>query len=459
MKEKNSAIGYLPDEDLPLGKLILFALQQIVVMFPATVIVALLTGFHISTTLFASGFATLCFIIITKGKLPLYYGSSFSYIAAISSITGFEYSRGSVLTAPDAKIQMAQFGIIMSGFVSIIAGMIINKFGKKTIDKVLPPTVTGSIAMIIGLSLASNAILDAAPGFNGLSTNPESNWVWVISLITLISTILFTVYFKKGLISQIPILLGLALGYVSAIVIQHFTGIEFITFNTIQGSLFEIPHFTMPKPNLEAVAAIMPIAIATIPESTAHVYQLDLYVNKLAKDKGSKKKYNLADKLGLNLIGDGIADIASAFIGGPAGTNYGENISTMAITRNFSVRVLIGASIITMIISFFTPLINLIYSIPKAVIGGLEVYLFGVIAVQGIAILIEKKVDMFDSKNLAVMATILIIGLGGNAAFSGGMIPFFGFNLPAISTAAMFGIILNLVLGIGHKKEAKDIED
>ena len=448
MKEKNVTIGYLPDDKVPLGKLILFALQHIVVMFPATIIVALLTGFHISTTLFASGFATLCFILVTRGKIPLYYGSSFAYIAAITSITGFQFAQGQVLTSPDEKIQIAQFGIIMSGFVSIIAGMIIKRFGKDTIEKVLPSTITGCIAMIIGLSLASNAILDSAPGFGGISSNPETNWIWIISLITLISTILFTAYFKKGLLSQIPILLGLGVGYLTAFIIQQSTGIQFINFHTIEGAIFELPHFTLPKINIESVLAIMPIAIATIPESTAHVYQLDLYVNNLAKDKNVKKKYNIQDKLGLNLIGDGIADIASALIGGPAGTNYGENISTMAITRNFSVRVLIGASIITMIISFFTPLINIIYSIPKAVIGGLEIYLFGVIAVQGIAILIEKKVDMFDSKNLAIMACILIIGLGGSFAFPGAMIPFFGINLPAISTAAIFGIILNLLLNI-----------
>jgi uracil permease len=201
-----------------------------------------------------------------------------------------------------------------------------------------------------------------------------------------------------------------------------------------------------------AVAAIMPIAIATIPESTAHVYQLDIYVNDLARKKGSEKKYNIADKLGLNLIGDGIGDIVSGFVGGPAGTNYGENISAMAITKVFSVYVLMAASVIAMIISCFTPLINAIYSIPVAVIGGLEVYLFGAIAAQGIAIMVEKKVDLFSSKNIAVIATIMIIGLGGQYAF-GGNIPFFGIQVPCVAGAAIFGILLNLILSIGSKNE------
>jgi uracil permease len=208
---------------------------------------------------------------------------------------------------------------------------------------------------------------------------------------------------------------------------------------------------------MAAVAAIMPIAIATIPESTAHVYQLHIYVNDLAKKKGSKR-YNIDDKLGLNLIGDGIGDIVSGFIGGPAGTNYGENISTMALSKIFSVPVLVAAAIITMVISCFTPLINAVYSIPTAVIGGLSIYLFGIIAAQGITIMMDRKVDMFKSKNLAVIAVILIVGLGGSFGFEGGMIPMFGIEFPAIASAAVIGIILNLLLSIGDKAEVSTEE-
>jgi uracil permease len=197
----------------------------------------------------------------------------------------------------------------------------------------------------------------------------------------------------------------------------------------------------------------MPIAIATIPESTAHIYQLDIYVNDLAEKKG-KKKYGLADLLHLNLVGDGICDMITGFVGGPAGTNYGENISTMAITKVFSIPVMIAAAIIAMVVSCFTPLIQVIYGIPMAVIGGLEIYLFGAIAAQGIAIMIDKKVDMFSAKNIAVIASIMVIGVGGQYAF-GGNIPFFGVNVPCIAAAAIFGIILNLILSIGEKKEAK----
>lgn len=457
--EKNPAIGYLPDERPPVWKLLLYAIQQVIVMFPATVAVALITGFHISTTIFASGLATICFILITKRQIPLYYGSSFSYIAAIAGLMASEALAGAGL---NEKIAVAQFGIIMSGFVSILAGFIVNRFGRDSIEKVLPATITGPIAMVIGLTLAGTALGDAnsiAIDTVGTVSVAEAqiaaakNMAWIISLVTLLATILFSVYLK-GFLGQLPLILGPVIGCITAFIIKLATGIDlFKVLPATTGSgIFALPVFTLPKPTWMAVAAIMPIAIATIPESTAHVYQLDIYVNDLARKKGSEKKYNIADKLGLNLIGDGIGDIVSGFVGGPAGTNYGENISAMAITKVFSVYVLMAASVIAMIISCFTPLINAIYSIPVAVIGGLEVYLFGAIAAQGIAIMVEKKVDLFSSKNIAVIATIMIIGLGGQYAF-GGNIPFFGIQVPCVAGAAIFGILLNLILSIGSKNE------
>ncbi len=452
-------LGYLPDEKPQIIELILFAFQQIIVMFPATVLVAILTGFHVSTTIFASGLATLIFILVTGRKIPLYYGSSFSYITAICSIMNAEAF--AEYTVND-RISIAQFGIVMSGLISIVAGLIIRKNGKELINKILPPAVTGSIAMIIGLSLATVAISDAAripTNLNDVSETVATNLAWVIAIITLLSTILYSVYLK-GKLSQLPVLFGLMTGYIAAAIIGWISGVEFISFDTINnGKIFDLPIFTFPKASWAAVLAIMPIAIATIPESTAHIYQLDIYVNDLAKRKGVAKRYDLEGKLGTNLIGDGIGDIVSGMIGGPAGTNYGENISTMAITKTFSIYVLIVASIITMVISCFVPLINVVYSIPKAVIGGLSIYLFGIIAAQGIAIMMDKKVDMFSSKNLAVIAVILIIGLGGNFNFEGGMIPVFGAKLPALATAAIVGIILNLILTIGKNKTQSQVNE
>jgi len=456
MEKNHQLIGYLPDERPPVLKLLLYAIQQVIVMFPATVAVAIITGFHISTTIFASGLATLAFILVTRGTLPLYYGSSFSYVAAIGSLMASEALAGYSL---NEKISIAQFGIIMSGLVSVAAGLIIKRFGRDTIEKILPASVTGPVAIIIGLTLAATALKDAASisidtaGTIAVQESQvalASNMAWIISLVTLLSTILFSVYLK-GFMGQLPLLLGPVVGCITAYIIKLATGIDLfkvlpVTANT---GIFAPPVFTLPKPSLLAVASIMPIAIATIPESTAHVYQLDVYVNDLAKKKGVNKVYNIADKLGLNLIGDGIADMVSGFVGGPAGTNYGENISAMAITRVFSVPVLVVSTIIAMIIACFTPLVNAIYSIPAAVIGGMEVYLFGAIAAQGIAIMVEKKVDLFSAKNIAVIATIMVIGVGGQYGF-GGNIPFFGVEVPCVAGAAIFGIVINAILSLGN---------
>ncbi|MBR2592334.1 MAG: xanthine permease [Oscillospiraceae bacterium] len=454
--------GYLPEERPTTGKLFLYALQQVIVMFPATITVALITGFQVSTTIFASGLATLCFIFITGKKIPLYYGSSFAYLSAVASMAYAEGTAEQIASWESTKIlptelvSKAQFGIIMSGFVSIAAGLLVRKFGKDTIEKILPASITGPISMIIGLTLAKNALSDAVPAEGGANTNA---WL-VVSLVTLLSTILYSKYLK-GFLGQIPLLLGAVTGSACAGLLYLIGGSDYNLFRSIPDAAlnslwsagpFAVPAFSLPKFSLTSLIAIMPIAIATIPESTAHMYQLDIYVNDVAKKKGKKLGYSLIDMLDKNLIGDGLCDMISGFVGGPAGTNYGENISTMAITKVFSVPVLMVASVIAMIVSCFTPLIKTIYGIPLAVIGGLEVYLFGAIAAQGIAIMIDKKVDMFSSKNIAVIASIMVIGVGGQYAFEGN-IPFFGMNIPCVAGASIFGIALNALLSIGENKE------
>ena len=460
--DKTNEIGYLPEERPSKGRLLLYALQQVIVMFPATVTVALITGFQVSTTIFASGLATLCFILITGRKIPLYYGSSFAYLPAIASFcaaAGFTTVNGLL---PTEAIQYVQFGIIMSGLVSIMAGLLVRFSGRSTVEKILPPSITGPIAMIIGLTLAGNALSDAIP--NVAEVTASSAWWTIVALVTLISTILYT-KFLKGFLGQLPLLLGALTGCAVAGIVYGLGGVslfrempaaalEASLWKLGNGSIFAVPALSLPKASWAAVAGIMPIAIATIPESTAHMYQLDIYVKDLAKKKGKTMKYSLVDMLDRNLIGDGICDMVSGLVGGPAGTNYGENISTMAITKVFSVPMLAVAALIAIIVSFFTPLISVIYGIPLAVIGGLEIYLFGAIAAQGIAIMIDHKVDMFSAKNIAVIASIMVIGIGGNYAF-GGNIPFFGVQIPCIAGAAVFGILLNALLSIGEKNTAK----
>ena len=444
--------GYLPNETPSIGKLLLYALQQVIVMFPATVTVALITGFQVSTTIFASGLATLCFILITKKKIPLYYGSSFAYLSAVSAMAMAEGTAEQIASwqatgiLPTELISKAQFGIIMSGFVSIAAGLLVKKFGKGAVEKFLPASITGPISMVIGLTLAGNALSDAVVADNAA-------WC-IVALVTLVSTMIYSRYLK-GLLGQLPLLLGALTGCAVAAIFALFGVNLFRTIPTeALNSLWSfgpiaIPAFSLPKFSLNALLGIMPIAIATIPESTAHVYQLDIYVQDIAKKKGVEAE-RIEDLLDKNLIGDGLCDMISGLIGGPAGTNYGENISTMAITKVFSIPVLMAASVIAMVISCFTPLIQMIYGIPLAVIGGLEIYLFGAIAAQGMAIMIDKNVDMFDSKNIAVIALICIVGIGGQYAF-GGNIPLFGMNIPCVAGAAIAGIIMNALLSIERK--------
>jgi uracil permease len=427
-------VGYLPDDTPPFWKLLFFALQQVVVMFPATVMVALLTGFHVSTTIMASGVATLGFIFITKGRIPLYYGSSFSYIAAVTAVTGVK-AFGEI--APDFAISQAQCGIIASGLMSIIAGLVINRFGRKQIERVLPPVVTGSVAMVIGIALAGSAMGQAAGN-------------WTVGIVSLLATIIFSVYLR-GTLGQLPVLLGVGVGYLTSAVL----GV--VDFSTItNAAVFSAPHITLPTWSPAAILAIMPVAVATIPESTAHLYQIDLYVNNLSKKLGRNKQYRIADLLGLNLIGDGLGDMIAGVLGGPAGTNYGENNSVMAITRNFSVPVLVLAAVISIALSFLGKVAGIVNSVPSAVIGGVSVYLFGVIGVQGVALMISEKVDLFSARNLAVAATVLVIGIGGSFAFPNGMIQIGGANLPAIATAAVFGIVLNLVFELFPPKQGQE---
>ena len=461
MAEQVKALGYLPDERPSTGKLLLYALQQVIVMFPATVAVALITGFQVSTTIFASGLATVCFILITGRKIPMYYGSSFAYLTAIASMVAAQGTADQIAAwqasgiLPPELISYAQFGIIFSGLISIAAGLLVRWGGMRIVEKILPASVTGPVAMIIGLTLAGNAMKDAAPAAG------QSQMVWIVSLVTLLSTVIYSRKLK-GFLGQLPLLLGALTGTAVAALLVAFGGEN--VFRTISqaaldasawklgdGSIFALPAFTLPKVSWAAVAAIMPIAIATIPESTAHIYQLDIYVDDLARRKG-KGKYGIENMLDRNLIGDGICDMISGVVGGPAGTNYGENISTMAITKVFSVPVMVVAGVLAMLISCFTPLIKVIYGIPVPVIGGLEIYLFGAIAAQGIAILIDKKTSMFDSKNIAVIATIMTFGLGVNYAFDGN-INMFGLNVPAVAGAAILGIILNFILSIGEKPQ------
>jgi len=418
------AIGYLPQDRPAWPAMITLGLQHVLTMFPATVLVAILTGFDVGVTLFASGLATVIALLGSGMRIPLYYGSSFSYIAAVAAVVGAEWG----------GVRVAQGGIVATALVSIAAGLVIRRVGKDALDRVLPPVITGSVAIVIGISLAKAALDMAAAN-------------WLVSAFTLVVTILFSVYLRKaGFLSMIPVLLGAIAGYLLSLVLGE------VSFDAVrQAAWVRVPDFTLPVFRWSAVVAIAPIAIATIPESTAHLYQISLYVDNLADEMG-RKRPEIKNLIGLNLVLDGIGDAVNGLLGGCAGTNYGENNSLMAITRNYSGPVSIAAGAIAMGLGFLGKLAAIVETLPVAVTGGLAVFLFGIIGLQGVALMQSENVDLFDPRQLGIGAVILVLGIGGSM-FEGGAIPImipglevaFPGGLPAIATAAVVGILLNLV--------------
>jgi uracil permease len=453
----SSVSGYLPNDMPPPGQLILLGFQHVLTMFPATVFVALVVGFHVSTVLFVTGLATIVALILSRwqiGKfIPLYYGSSFSYIAAIVAVTNAQFG----VVASDELISAAQGGIIVTGLLNVAVGAIIRySGGKKMIDRFLPPVVTGSVAAVIGFALGF-AALGMASGTSFGVTGGSSSW-WAVALITLVSTIAYSVYLQgRGFIGMLPVLLGAITGYIAAALIGALDPSvtpNYAAFTALPADqAFRMPHFTFPSFSgplaATAIFGIAVMAIATIPESTAHLYQISLYVDHMAEEIG-REKLHLDQHVGFNLVLDGIGDVINGLLGSTAGTNYGENNSLMVITRNYSGPALIAAGAISMILAFSGHLSGLVNSVPGAVSGGLAIYLFGVIGMQGIALMMAEKVNLFDPKQLAIGATILVVGVGGHIGYNGFLpIPLlqgiFPQGWPAIATGAVAGILLNLL--------------
>ncbi|MEA3396772.1 MAG: solute carrier family 23 protein [Chloroflexota bacterium] len=440
-QNKAKVFGYLPDDQPPWGQMVLLGFQHVLTMFPATVLVALLVGFDVGTVLAVSGLATITALILSKvwiGQfIPLYYGSSFSYITATITLTGAAFGT----YAGKDLVSLAQVGIVATGIINIGVGFLISAVGKDVFDKILPPVLTGSVALVIGVTLGG-AAMDMA------SAN------WAIAIVTLIATVAFSVYLQgKGFIGLLPILLGALVGYLFSALFysgqMDYSGITSASF--IRVPKFTLPAFGSPRA-LESIAAIAIIAIATIPESTAHLYQISLYVDKLADDLG-KPRYHLDKNIGKNLVLDGIGDFINGMFGGVAGTNYGENNSLMAITRNYSGPVLIAAGVIAILLGFIGTLAAVVSSVPLAVTGGLAIYLFGVIGMQGIALIQSEEVDLFDPRQLAIGAVVTVVAIGAQV-LGGGNVPLsetsaligvFPNGLPGIATGAVAGILLNLI--------------
>ena len=431
--EKKSNLILDVNEKPSIGKWIILAFQHVFAMFGATILVPILVNsaagaevLTIPVTLVASGIGTLIYILCTKGKSPVYLGSSFAFIAPITAA----YLKGGV--------SGAMTGIMAVGLIYVIFAIIIKLIGKNWLDKLLPPVVIGPMIMIIGLGLAPSAISQI-----GLSSGAALEWQpIVVALVAFLTTAIVAVA-AKGFLKVIPFLIGIVAGYLAgvAVGIVDFTPIT-------EAAIVGVPNFLIPfvsyTPNFSAILTIAPIALVTIAEHIGDHTALSAIMNRdLLKDPG----------LDRTLLGDGIATFVAGAIGGPANTTYGENTSVVGMTKVASVWVIGLAAIIAIILGFFTKFTALISTIPTAVLGGVSLLLYGFIAVNGLKVLIQNQVDFSNTKNVIVASAMLVLGLGGAtiSIVSGDL----AVTISGMSLAAVVGIILNLCLPTEKSEEDK----
>ena len=383
------------------GQNFIIGVQHMFVMFGATVLVPLLTGLDVGVTLFAAGIGTLLFHIITKFKVPVYLGSSFAFIPPILAV------------AATGSLAEALGGIFVAGLM-YIAVAILFKFVKiEILHKILPPHVTGPMIVLIGLILAPVAIKNSSGEFApGIVERIGTNGCWGIAIFTLATAIFVKIFFQKigyKLISMLPVLIAIILGYILATM----TGI--VNFEAIRNADWVgVPDFTLPVFSWKAISITIPIALVTIVEHFGDILAIGNVVKKdFIKDPGIHR----------TLIGDGIATSISALIGGPANTTYSENTGAVALIGNYNPIIMRIAAFSAITLSFIPKFTAIIATIPSPVIGGISILLFGMIAAIGIKNMIDAKVDFTDSKTIIISAAMLVMGLGG-AKFEFGQFSF-----------------------------------
>ena len=394
------------------GLLVGLSFQHLFAMFGATVLVPILVGIDPAVALFSSGLGTLAHLTVTKYKVPAYMGSSFAYIAAMQ-----------MLMKTDGIAAVAQGAIV---------ALIVKFAGNAWIDKILPPVVVGPIIMVIGLSLASTAVNDVM-----LKDGKYNLTYFIIGIVTLFAVILFNIYGKK-IVGIIPVLLGLVVGYVFALVLGAVTGEDIISFTKVsQASWFHVPPMHLPfldysvKFYPSAILTMAPIAFVTMTEHFGHVMVLNSLTEKdFFKDPGLDK----------TLAGDGLAQVIAGIFGAPPVTSYGENIGVMALNKIYSVYVIAGAAVLAIVMSFVGKVSALLQSIPTPVLGGISIALFGVIASSGLKILIEKQTDFDNKKNLLIASVILVAGIGGLT------LQLSGLQISGVALSTVLGIVLYLIL-------------
>ena len=421
--KKDNYLLYDVNETPPKGKMLILALQHVLAMFGATILVPILVNklagsevLTIPVALFTSGLGTLIYLLCTKGKSPVYLGSSFAFISPIA----YAYLAGGS--------SGVGLGIFIVGLIYVLVAVLIKIFGKKWINKLIPPIVIGPMIMVIGLGLAPSAI--SSIGIDGSAFDIKS---LIVALVSFIVTVL-TATKAKGFLKIIPFLVGIVSGYVLSIIL----GMVDFTAVTNEG-IFSVPKFILPFKDyalsFKGVLTIAPIALVTIAEHLGDHMALSTIIKKdLITEPGLDK----------TLMGDGIATSVAGLLGGPANTTYGENTSVVGMTKVASVKVIALAAIIAIIVSFFGKVTGALSTIPSPVLGGISMLLYGFIAVNGLKVIVQNQIDFDDVRNVIIASTMLVLGLGG--AVISITTKDVNVSISGMSLAAIVGIILNLIL-------------
>ena len=397
---------------------VVLALQHLIAMFGATVLVPILTGFDTSVAIFCAGLGTLIFHFVTKGKVPVFLGSSFAFIPVILAVS----------KSYGGDLAYAQGGIIIAGLIYCLFSLVVSRIGIRKIQTLLPAQVIGPMIIVIGLNLIPTAISMAQTNL-------------ILALVTL-ATALFIRFATKGFVGQLSIIIAVFVGYVLSLLMKE------VDFSVIRdASLISVPSFRLPKFDFGAIAMIAPVVLAVFMEHLGDITTNGQVVGK-----------NFIEDPGLHrtLLGDGLATMAAGLLGGPANTTYGENTGVLAITKNYDPSILRLAAVFAIILSFVGKIGGVLSSIPTAVMGGISLMLFTMIALVGAQTIKNTKVK-FNLKNILVMATILILGLGSDylsnaLGFTVGIRLTDTIVISGLSFAALVGIILNQILSIKIKK-------
>lgn len=399
------------DERLPLLQTIPLSLQHLFAMFGSTVLVPFLLHVDPATALFMNGIGTILYLLICKGRLPAYLGSSFAFISpvlAVCATSGMDYGD-------------AQGGFIVFGLSFIVLAGIVNKVGTRWIDVLFPPAAMGAVVAIIGLELAPLAM--TMSGYLGEASGMTNETAMIISTFTLIITLLATVL-GRGFIGIIPILISVISGYI----LSWFMGV--VDFSVVETTPWiSVPTFYEPKFNLSAIMMIMPALFVVFAEHLGHLFVTsDIVGRNLIEDPGLHR----------SLFADGLSNVLSGLVGSTPNTTYGENMGVLAITGVYSTWVIGGAALLAVIFSFVGKVAALIHGIPVPVMGGVCILLFGFIAASGIRMLVEKHVDYTRSKNLILTAVTMICGLSGATVVVGPV------QLKGMGLATVVAMILSL---------------